>query len=410
MQSASAEKKITFPLLLLCLYALAEYGRPPFLTPLHPGLVIQILLIILILKNVNKIKVVIKDIYFKLYMLLLIEMTVHVPISANNYWAYKYWYIMLSYLVVGLSFCLFVDNVHKFRTFLTVFLLIHVLCAMDEMITGGSYFGGSYFMAESNDFAVAMNTVIPISLLMGFSSRGFRRVGYWLATSLYIIANVLTFSRGGFIGMASVALCCWWSAKARVRNALILLIVGIAFFSIIPEGYKTELFSIKEENYESGTGRDRIELWKVAWRIFNSSPIIGVGQGNSTYILGDYQYEESGETSWKRRISGRAIHSLYFTILAELGIIGMLIFVFMIQNLYHKYRSIKKSSIENSNTLNSDEYIFLKNINVGLFVALIGCLVSGAFLSTFYYPQFWNLSALMTAIFMMKSRIAGKPQ
>ena len=82
-----------------------------------------------------------------------------------------------------------------------------------------------------------------------------------------------------------------------------------------PEEYVTEIKSIREEGTETGTGRDRIELWKVAWKMFLDNPILGVGQGNLTWQLGDYQHDANDDSAWSRSVSGRAIHSIYFTVL-----------------------------------------------------------------------------------------------
>ena len=45
--------------------------------------------------------------------------------------------------------------------------------------------------------------------------------------------------------------------------------------------------------------------------------------------------------------------------------------------------------------------MFMKNALNGLSIGLVGYLVGGIFLSAFYYPFFWNLSALMIAVYMV---------
>jgi O-antigen ligase len=113
------------------------------------------------------------------------------------------------------------------------------------------------------------------------------------------------------------------------------------FVIFVPPQYQAEMNTIQEEGIDAATGRDRLELWKVAWSVFLDNPIIGVGQGNLPYRLGDYQYSRNGESFWQRSISGRMVHSVYLTVLSELGIIGTLIWVLMIRNLLIKYRCNK---------------------------------------------------------------------
>lgn len=409
MTTTLAGKRVTFPLVLLCIYVLMEYGKPRILAPFHLPLILQVLLVLLFLPNLDRIKLIIGDRYFKLFLILLVLMTIHGPIAANNYSAFMLWRLMVSYLIFSLSFCLFLDHFEKLRIFLTFMITILVLCAVIVIITGGNeYSGRSGFMTDKNDFAMAMNVIIPISFFMALSNKGIKRIGFLMATVLFIVANVSSFSRGGFIGMTFVLLLCFWSMRSKMKAVVILLIVATAFVTFISKEYESELLSITDQNIKSGTGRDRIELWKVAWRIFRANPIIGVGQGNATFIFGDYQVDEEGKSAWGRSISGKAIHSVYFTILAELGIIGMLIWVLMIGDLYRKYRTVKKSLIENQEiSIKNDGILFMKNMNLGLSIGLIGYLVSGVFLSAFFYPEFWNVSGLMTALSMSNLRLSG---
>ncbi len=51
-----------------------------------------------------------------------------------------------------------------------------------------------------------------------------------------------------------------------------------------------------------------------------------------------------------------------------------------------------------------EESLFLKNVLIGLSIGLVGYLVGGVFLSAFYYPLFWNLAGLITAVYMIDSR------
>jgi hypothetical protein len=74
----------------------------------------------------------------------------------------------------------------------------------------------------------------------------------------------------------------------------------------------------------------------------------------------------------------------------------------MIRNFYQKYRSGLRILIENAGfRIAGSEITFLHNMMIGLFISLLGYLISGAFLSAFYYPQFWHLSALMTAMYLI---------
>jgi len=332
-------------------------------------------------------------------------MTIHGFIARNNAWAYLRWETLVLLLIVNLSICLFIDDIKKLKAFITVFITIHVLSAGSRILSMG-FFGSSGTVGDTNDFALAMNVVIPISFYIGVTHQGIRRFPFWLATTLFVMANVFTMSRGGFVALASVALFCWLKAKAKITGLLLLVIVSAAFFTFIPQDYKTELLTLKEERLERGTGRDRIEMWKIVWRIFLSHPVMGVGPGNMVFILGDYQDEEQ-TALWGRSLTGRQIHSIYFDTLGELGIIGIIIMGTMTYNLFRKYRSVTNKDFlaDQISSIKAHDQLFLDYTMQGLFAGLVGYLVGGIFLSAFYYPHFWNLAALITTVYMLKLKM-----
>jgi O-antigen ligase len=419
--AAATQKRYTFPLILLFIYICVEYGSLQSLTAVRPALLVQVFLLLSLMRSMSQVRIIFRDGYFKLYLMLLMLMTVHVFIARNNFWAFQQWLLMVSYLIFSVSFCCFLDSVEKIRKLLITFIGVLSVYAVDRILTGGALAAGGGIIGESNDCALAMTVGIPVAYYMGLSHRGIRRTGFLIVTVLFVAANVATVSRGGFLGMAAVAVLIWLKSKSKIRSLILLLIVGIIFVSAIPATYKAELMSIRDEGdavfsggvtsgdnpiaAKNGTGRDRVELWKVGWRMFLHNPIIGVGPANLPLRLGEYQYDENGNSFWHRDISGRAVHSIYFTLLPELGTVGLLIWVLMLRSNFRKYRYVTRSFPEHGETSTSDdESQMLGNITRGLFFGMIGFIVSGTFLSAFYYPEFWNLSALITAAFFLRKK------
>jgi O-antigen ligase len=398
------EVRFTFPLILLSLYIFVEYGRPPFLAPLHPALILQFILFMLLINNFDRVTTVLRDTYFKLYLIMLIEMMIHGPIAVNNYWAFQTFLQMLSYLIFGISFCLFIDDIRKLRIIITAFVIVHALGAISRMLNSGAL-GGTGPLGEKNDFGLAMVVAIPLSYYMGLFYGGKKRLAFWTATVVFVMSNVTTMSRGAFLGMVSIGILIWLKSKSKTKAFLLACLIAITFISVMSKDYKSEILSIDTQGAEYGTGRDRIELWKLAWKMFLDNPLLGVGQGNIPWRIGEYQYSKSGDSFWQRGMGGRVTHSIYFTVIPELGIVGFLLWLLMLRNIFFKYRFVtgifpknKRSSIENRET------DFLKVMILGLAMSIVGYLVSGAFLSAFYYPQFWNLAALTTCAYMIKSK------
>ena len=389
---ASRESSHSLPIIFLSLYFFVEYVRPSLLAPIRPALLLQGILLVCLLLNFTKVMEVLKERYFILYLLLLLEMAIHGPMATNNYWALYSFVPLVTYLVVALACCVFIDRLERLKTLIGTFVVIGIIAAADKVLW---FFKSTGYLTDLNDFALMMNVMIPIAFYRGLSQRFFHRGLYWLAAVLFIAANVWSLSRGGTVGMAAVALLCWLKSKFKVRSFILAIFIAITFVALVPEKYKSEMLTISSQGAESGTGRDRIELWKLAWKTFLHHPIMGVGQGNLPWVIGDYQSTDNDY--WGRGINGRVIHSIYFTVLAELGIVGATLWALMLATLFWRSREVSQAgSMKTAADLKGDRTTLACIMN-GLTVGLVGYLVSGIFLSAFYYPEFWNLSGIMIA-------------
>jgi hypothetical protein len=71
----------------------------------------------------------------------------------------------------------------------------------------------------------------------------------------------------------------------------------------------------------------------------------------------------------------------------------------MLTSLFSKSRELSKPPSVQAGALTKSEHLALRYITLGLTTGLAGYLVSGIFLSAFYYPEFWNVSGLIVAAY-----------
>ena len=389
-----------FPFYLLLIYLFFEYGRPqsffPVISAFHPGYILHTLLFLcLFLKNklLN-----FKNIQTKCFLGLLLLMMLHGPIAVNNYWAYKIWRGTMLYFIVYLSIVNFVDSFEKIEKYIDIWIIINVFCAFVGLKHGGKV-PNSGFMGDENDFALVMNMAIPFAYFMFLETDSTKKkILYLSACCIFIAANVASFSRGGFVGLVPVILYCWYKTPKKILSTVIVAImISVLYFSASPK-YWQEVKSIKEENIQKGTGAGRWYLWKCALRIFLDHPIIGVGQGNFPWNVQLYE-----PLTAKKLHGGKAVHSLYFTLISELGLIGILLFSGMLYFSYKELKWILKKEKEFLLKQNQSEETIqqmhkIRFIIFGITGGMLGYLVSGAFLSVLYYPHFWLLIALCVAL------------
>jgi O-antigen ligase len=396
------EKTFSFPVFLIMVYILAEYAKPEFLNIIRPALLSQVILLVLLVFRMDHVLRVIRDRYFILFGILLLEMAIHVPIASNNYWALMQLLLMCSYFVITLSMCVFLDTKEKIFTVLLFFIAVHLVVGLEQAILGyRSFFGVHGVLGDTNDVAAGMNVMLPVAIFLGMSCRGFKRAFFWAAALVFILANVSSASRGGFVGLIAVGVFIWWKMPNKGKTLVIILGAILIIAPIVPASYKSEIKSIVQEGTEEGTGRQRIELWKVAWATFKAHPVIGVGQGNLPWVYEKYQDWDNGY--WQRGVGGKSVHSIYFTMLPELGLIGLVIYGMMFYNIYKKYLIYTKKASNYDIIYGIDDN--MQYYIHGLFGGIIGYYVSGIFLSTFYYPQFFNIAGIVTTIYLNDKRI-----
>ena len=90
-----------------------------------------------------------------------------------------------------------------------------------------------------------------------------------------------------------------------------------------------------DSTMETGTAGQRMFTWGIGWDMFVDNPVFGVGQANFPWTIGEYM----GGRAWQTKsLAGRQAHSLYFTLLPELGLVGVIIFGTMV---YLNYRDTR---------------------------------------------------------------------
>jgi len=68
----------------------------------------------------------------------------------------------------------------------------------------------------------------------------------------------------------------------------------------------------------------RLEIWCVGWKMALANPVVGVGLQNFPARFEDY-IEEAGFNQGYYLYPGRDAHSIYLSVFAELGIVGLAI-------------------------------------------------------------------------------------
>lgn len=261
---------------------------------------------------------------------------------------------MLILLVLGVSIYLSFNAINDYRAgiFATGTVETH------DLRIGGRIKG---LFENSNDLALHLVTMIPLAVALGLSGRNpIKKLIYFGVTGLMVGAVVVTFSRGGFIGLlaATFVLVRRLGKKNRVATTAALVFAVILFIGLAPGAFSNRLSTIFNSAADlTGSSSQRTEVLKRSVWVALRYPVFGVGLGNF--------YHKS-----PRNLE---THNAYTQVAAEMGLAAGVIYVLFLVHPIRRMRLIEKESYE------QPERRRFYYLAVGLQASLIGFMFSSFF-------------------------------
>jgi putative inorganic carbon (HCO3(-)) transporter len=264
----------------------------------------------------------------------------------------------------------------------------------------GAGAGSTAFFGNAGDFGVAMCVVWPLAGAMFFAeAKRWRKWFFGLCFFAFLGAIVACSSRGALVAAAMIAFVGFMRSSKRLVGLLMMFVLAIAFFVFVPQASKDRLESALHPHTDP-TANDRLELWHAGMAMFANHPLLGVGPRNfaAQYV------DEHPVLEREHKLMAIVPHSIYVQTLSELGIAGFvpLLFLWLLVPVVNA-RTRKLLRARGPENVRTFEY----NLSWGLDLALVGYLVSGAFITVLYYPHFWILLGLTAALHTAAARPAA---
>jgi probable O-glycosylation ligase (exosortase A-associated) len=376
-------------------YFLFEFLRPvdfiPALGQLKIVMIIELLTLIAwlfyLIKNHVKIK---WDNFNNLYLGFIVIMAVTIITAHNNRFAYYATQAIFVNFTIFLISINTVDSKIRLTKLIWLLLLIHLYYALKGIynftilgvVSAGQHTTGNTgggFIGDENDFALALNVMIPFAYFyfMSFSSAIKKYFSLFLVL-LFVLGVVASNSRGGWVGLMVILLFCIIRSKRKMLSLGIIGVILLAGAMFAPPDYWQQMSTISDT--KESTAQTRIHYWKAAVRMYEDNPLFGVGAGNGPFRMPEYvQGFRSSATQW-----GRTFHGTLPQVLAELGTFGIGLYLFMIFYALKTLFRVRKQAI----IAEDESIVTITNAITG---SIIGYMACATFLSTAYYPQLWTL-------------------
>jgi len=379
------------------IYFIVDYGRPQETLPIgamRPALILTLVLSFYLL--VNGYKDYFKYRQVRIMCLFIVLLAGYVPFVRNQHYAFLAFKTQLLYMPFVLSLIVCVDSVRRLRALMMVGVLLEIYIALYSMTHG--WLGPGHYFHDQNDLSLYMNMWFPISYYLYFTERKRSvRFLYLAGVAFGLVTVVASSSRGGFVGLLVVCLAmCFFSR----RKAVSFSVLGLACLAIIlwvDSGYLNEMATITD--LSESTADTRLKTWAAGWRMFLDNPL-GVGGQNFPIRFPEYQGDDFQKSMW-----GRAAHSLWFTLIPETGVVGILLYLALVHANFKDAFMLVRISASDEDEDDYDEAEaeadgvearrFIHALALGFIVSMLGFFASATFISVLYYAHFWYLTGFI---------------
>jgi len=309
------------------------------------------------------------------------------------------WIRVSKVLLITFTMILLVTTHQRLKSLVMVTAMSFGLLAMKGAIFGVRTGGESRvwgppdsFIADNNAFGLAVNMSLP---MLFFLARDEKRRPYrlllYLAFACGILSVVLTYSRGGLLGLAAVILALTLKSRYKLVGAFLAILCFAGVITFAPPQWMSRMTGLAHGDVDM-SGHQRLVSWGTSWNFAMDYPITG-GSFNALPDVEIFQRYQNEQLPGGFLSSGP--HSIYFQTLEEQGFVGLALYLILVASCWASLLGLRRHSARSP----SSQWIvpYTHMIEVSLF----GFLVSGAFLGLANFDLFYQLVAMVIILKML---------
>lgn len=251
----------------------------------------------------------------------------------------------------------------------TIIGLIYAFCSLWEVFHQGfgaaaarlaEHWGESVrtsgYAPGPNRFGFFLNLCMMISIPQLATTKSFKyKIFLIFSTIMMMLILITTMSRGAWAGfVAGAAILSFYSRACRKALIIGFIIAAVITVAISTTSYIDAIYERFAGLVDPSITKDyhgKPEVWAAGLKMFQDSPLIGVGIGSFNLLSPSY-----GSTILVLP------HDLYIYILAEFGLIGAALFLLLVAiSLAEALKTLKKLT-------NQSEKLILVGLLAGLFI------------------------------------------
>jgi len=238
--------------------------------------------------------------------------------------------------------------------------------ALSGVIRAAGALGNANGLAMTANAAAAMLLVLALA-----ATEAKKRALFLTGLGICLVTIIFTGSRGGLLTILVIFAYQLIKRRKKLLPYFLAACILVVAYVLVPAEYKSRqerwFGAVVTGETEEAFGGSRGYIYRSAWNIFKSSPVIGVGSRTFGTI---YQAEYASEAEGAADI--KAVHSGVLEVLVSTGVVGFTFFLGLIIVTYRLYRENARLC----RRANLTHYALLNDVYEALFVASI---VAGSF-------------------------------
>ena len=259
------------------------------------------------------------------------------------------WLVNVSGVTVLRAISLFPDP-HMFSFYLGLIIpIIFSLVLFNEKKCHSEFISESVVDKGLNNFQLFKQNIWKMVKYCGYRKKILKQVQddkyeifnnkfLYIILFVMLLAELLTFSRGGYIGMIAgigVLVVLSWKYLSIFKKSTIGLLFSIFLFVILFTNQSIVNRFVSSFNFSEGSNVERIKNWQQGWEVFSDNFFTGVGIGNySIYLYPTIEYRTPVYA-----------HNLYLDIGAEMGVLALIVWFLLIGvTVWQLYKASQKTN------------------------------------------------------------------
>ncbi len=234
-------------------------------------------------------------------------------------------------------------------------------------------------LGNPNNTAAIFCMLLPFSTVLLGRKSGWQGLMFSALVALFLMTAIfLTASRGALLTLIAVAAAAliMFRMKGKIITISLLLFSVLLFYTLFDnyQGLKRYEQLLNSGNViETEAVQVRLEITAIGLQLFMDNPVWGVGAGSFQSETKDMETEYNGYL-----YSGIAPHNMYTQILAELGMVGFLLFGWFYFTIFEYIFSCVRHSAPEIRRV-------AKMLLFSFIAIMVSMVTSGNYVSTFIY-------------------------